>query len=80
MDVSSVSKDNGARLWQWDYISAGNQKWIFRSRGQGLYEIVSSHTGKCLDVREFSRENGGQIHQWDCHGGPNQLWKMQRLN
>ncbi|HEX8149985.1 MAG TPA: RICIN domain-containing protein [Pyrinomonadaceae bacterium] len=40
------------------------------------YEIVSRHTGKCLDVSGVSYANGAAVHQWDCVGGANQQWQL----
>jgi uncharacterized protein (DUF1800 family) len=48
-----------------------------RAAAQEIYEIVSRHSGKCLDVTDVSTANGARIQQWSCHGGPNQSWVMQ---
>ena len=37
-------------------------------------EVVSAHSGKCLEVNGWSTSNGGNVDQWDCHGGGNQQW------
>ncbi|HEX7315767.1 MAG TPA: RICIN domain-containing protein [Pyrinomonadaceae bacterium] len=46
------------------------------ARQSGYFEIVSRHTGKCLDVAGVSSSNGAATHQWDCVGGTNQQWQL----
>jgi hypothetical protein len=43
----------------------------------GLYQLVASHSGKCLDVPEWSLNNGTPLIQWTCNGGDNQTWSLE---
>jgi Peptidase family S41/Ricin-type beta-trefoil lectin domain-like len=42
------------------------------------YEIVSRHSGKCLDVFGASLDDAAAVIQWTCTGGPNQQWRLER--
>jgi len=42
------------------------------------YEIVSRHSGKCLDVFGASLDDAAPVIQWTCTGGPNQQWRLER--
>ena len=47
---------------------------------RGRYvEIVSRHSGKCLDVYGASTDDAAAIIQWTCTGGPNQQWRVERV-
>jgi uncharacterized repeat protein (TIGR03803 family) len=41
------------------------------------FEIVSRHSGKCLDVSRESTDAGASAIQWTCHGGSNQQWRLE---
>ena len=43
----------------------------------GLYELVASHSQKCLDVPEWSLNDGMPVVQWACNGGDNQSWRVE---
>ena len=43
----------------------------------GLYQLVASHSQKCLDVPAWSLNDGMPIVQWACNGGDNQTWSVQ---
>ena len=61
----------------------GNTGVIFRVTlsttppGGGYVEIVSRHSGKCLDVAGGSTVPGAPVLQWSCHGGANQQWRLE---
>jgi len=76
LDVSGVSKDTGANVYQWDCHGGPNQQWTLTDKGDGYYTMTARHSGKCLDVSGVSKDNGANIYQWDCHGGPNQQWQL----
>ena len=40
-------------------------------------EIVSRHSGQCLDVYGGSTDAAASVIQWPCHGGPNQQWRLE---
>jgi len=78
VDVYGASADNGAAVIQWSCHYGDNQTWRFEWQGNGMYQIVAQHSGKCLDLNLNSPgrgyNNGDRIIQWDCHGGQNQKW------
>ena len=41
------------------------------------FEIVSRHSGQCLDVYGASTDAAAPVIQWTCHGGPNQQWRLE---
>jgi len=43
----------------------------------GLYQLVASHSQKCLDVPEWSLNDGMPVIQWACNGGDNQTWRLE---
>ena len=43
----------------------------------GLYQLVASHSQKCLDVPEWSLNDGIPVIQWTCNGGDNQTWSLE---
>ena len=43
----------------------------------GLYQLVASHSQKCLDVPEWSLNDGMPVVQWACNGGDNQTWNVE---
>ena len=79
LDVSRVSTEDGAAIWQWSPTGANNQRWAIERLNDGTYRFVSVHSGKVLDVAEFSTADGGRIHQWAWHGGANQRWRIDNL-
>ncbi len=53
LDVTSISKTEGARIQQYDCWGGPNQLWDFSANGDGTYQITSVNSGMALDV------NGG---------------------
>jgi hypothetical protein len=43
----------------------------------GVYQLVASHSQKCLDVPEWSLNDGMPVVQWACNGGVNQTWSLE---
>ena len=43
----------------------------------GLFQIVASHSQKCLDVPQWSLNDGVPLVQWACNGGDNQTWRVE---
>jgi len=46
--------------------------------GDGWYNIVARHSGRCLDVTGgvAATGNGIKLQQWDCLGTDNQKWGL----
>ena len=43
------------------------------------YEIVSRHSGKCLDVFDASAGDGAAVIQWRCNGSASQQWRPEAV-
>jgi Ricin-type beta-trefoil lectin domain/PAP2 superfamily len=43
----------------------------------GLFQVVASHSQKCLDVPAWSPNDGIPLVQWACNGGDNQTWSLE---
>jgi hypothetical protein len=82
--IDGVSKENGARLVQWDYVDQANHKFYVRSIGDGYYEISAVHSNRFLNAANQSKADGTLIIQWDYANQDNVKWKIyhnqQRLN
>jgi len=73
LDVSEISKNNGAVLHQWDWVNGANQRFFVNSAGTSV-QIVSQNSNMCVDVKDFSLAVGGVIQQWSCGSNDNQHW------
>ncbi|MGI9023771.1 MAG: RICIN domain-containing protein [Acidimicrobiales bacterium] len=76
IDVSGGSLSQGAGVIQWPLNGGLNQQWRFAEFGigNGVYSIVSRHSGLVLDVNGGSTDPGAAVIQWPWNGGVNQLW------
>ena len=45
-----------------------------------LFQLVASHSQKCLDVPEWSLNDGMPVVQWACNGGDNQTWRVEHVS
>jgi hypothetical protein len=76
LDVTNLSKANGAHVQQWQCTGKANQQWtLVPSKVAGYYSVRNQNSGACLDVTGASTANGTQVQQWACWEGPQQLWK-----
>ncbi|WP_193164740.1 lipase-like domain-containing protein [Microbulbifer hainanensis] len=82
IDVSDVSLDDGAKIHLWDEHGGDNQKWtlepvVYEAAVQdGIYNIVATHSGKCLDVPGSSTSTGTQLQQYSCNGTSAQTFEL----
>lgn len=74
--VEGISKDNGARLVQWDYVDQANHKFMVSRNANGTYKIRALHSGKALNAEGASTNDGTRIIQWDVVNAPNEEWKV----
>lgn len=75
LDVSGISQDSGARVWQWQETGGANQKWRFLDNGDGWFRLQVQHSDKVLAVAGMSSDNGAWITQWDDNGTADHLWR-----
>ncbi|MCW3463961.1 M57 family metalloprotease [Chitinophaga nivalis] len=78
LDVSGISLDNGAKVWQYGWLNGNNQKWYLTYLGSGYYRVMALHSGKVLDVTSASQEPTALIHQWEWLNGLSQQWRLLR--
>jgi hypothetical protein len=74
--IEGISKENGARLVQWDYISQPNHHFNVRSIGNGYFEISASHSNRFLNASGQSKVDGTPIIQWDFANQDNVKWRI----
>ncbi len=78
VDVSGVSKIDGAQVWLWTYLGQPNQQWNLQLQTDGSYGLVNVNSGKGLDIKNGSTTNGTLLQQWDWWGGPMQRWWLKQ--
>ncbi|MEZ4961576.1 MAG: RICIN domain-containing protein [Saprospiraceae bacterium] len=76
-DIYGGSTSNGTGLIQWDAHGGDNQRFQFKSVGQGKYSITAMHSGKCLDAKNNGMTNGTEVIQMPWDGGNSQQWKVE---
>jgi len=74
LDVSDVSKADGAKVHLWADTGADNQKWVFHAHDDGSFSLEAKHSGKFLDVSDVSKADGALVHQWAKTDADNQRW------
>ncbi|GAA3905831.1 hypothetical protein GCM10023084_67730 [Streptomyces lacrimifluminis] len=86
LDVAGASTTDGAAVVQNTCGSGTTQQFALHpvtALGNGKdYQLVSAHSGKCVDVSEISTTPGAKIHQWTCDAASalatkkNQIWRL----
>jgi endoglucanase len=76
--VSDASRDNGARLVQWDWTGGNEQKWRVTELGNDIYTFQALNSGKYMDVSGNFPDNGKWVIQYDLNqnGAPNQQFQL----
>jgi len=74
LDMQGANLVNGSNLNQFDCHLGDNQKFQFRSVGDGYYRIVIGHSRRCIDQLGAVFTDGARIVQFFCHDGQNQQW------
>jgi hypothetical protein len=82
LDVTGgpAATGNGVQIEQWTCSGQSNEAWAVKDMGNGLYELIASNSGKCLDIANSSTDDDTPVRQMDCTGQPNQLWKLLGTN
>ncbi|MGQ1787400.1 RICIN domain-containing protein [Saccharicrinis sp. GN24d3] len=80
LDVSGISHDDGANIYQWEYVGQENQQWSIEQIENGKYRIVARHSGKVLDIYSWNPDNGGNVVQWSWVNYENQKWKIEKVD
>jgi hypothetical protein len=71
--IAGASKDNGARLIQWDNEYTTHFMFIITNLGNGVYSIKAKHSGKYIST-EGVPQRGANLIQWDWLNQNNQKW------
>jgi hypothetical protein len=77
--IAGASKDNNARLIQWDNEYASHFKFIIKHLGGNVYSIIAKHSGRYLST-EGTPIAGAKLVQWDWLNQDNQKWYIQPQN
>lgn len=74
--IEGVSKENGARLVQWDYVEQDNHKFYIRNIGDGYFTISAVHSGRFINAAGQGKADGTPVIQWDYAAQDNVRWRM----
>lgn len=84
VDMSSGGKNNGDKIQQASCDGGKNQEWKYKTINVGYIQIISAHSGKCLDVNlnpNGGTMDGDMVQQWDCiQNQSNQLWELKKIS
>jgi len=79
LEVAGNSRKNGAVVHQQPCQWKENQKWKKAVREGGWYQLVSQHSGNCLDLAGGRIGDRVPLQMWECAGGKkghiNQLFR-----
>jgi Ricin-type beta-trefoil lectin domain-like/Thiol-activated cytolysin len=76
LGVEGVSKDNGARLVEWDFANQDNHKFYIEKRADGYYTIKALHSNRYLNIAGQSVDDGAAVLQWDFVEQDNLMWTL----
>jgi Astacin (Peptidase family M12A)/Ricin-type beta-trefoil lectin domain-like len=74
--IEGISKDNGARLVQWDYVDQANHKFYVKKIADGIYVISAVHSGRYINAAGQGTADGTPVIQWDYAAQDNVRWKL----
>lgn len=77
LDIPGCTGADAAPVNQYAWLASQCQKYFINPVGNGVYEILASHSWKCIEVGGWSTAVGADIIQWPCTRGNNQLWRME---
>jgi len=79
-DNQGGSLNNGTPIIQWNCSSSNtNQRWQFKSVGNGFFHVVNRTSGLCLN-NGGSLTSGTGITQWSCVTSANLEWSLTFRN
>lgn len=73
--IEGISKDNGARLVQWDYVNQLNHQFYIRNI-DGVYTIQAAHSHLYINVAGQAVMDGSPVIQWQYANQDNVKWKL----
>ena len=83
LDVENASKQNGAKINQYQVNGGRNQIWDLYYEGDlfdgRTYSLISVNSGKAIDNPSSSKEAGTQMQQYTWNEGSNQMFVMTNV-
>lgn len=80
LDLSAGNTANQTPIQQWDCVGNTNQKFSFVEQGEGVYHVVHTLSGKCMEVQNNLSTDGARIWLAPCGAtNPAQLFKKRSL-
>ena len=81
LDVTSASKDNGAKIQIYKANGTAAQSFHFSYDDEtGFYTITNNNSGKVLDLPSASTSNGTKIQQYSSNNTLAQRWVITKSN
>lgn len=77
IDISSASKDSGAKVQLWEYAEAKQQMYKVVYDGLGCYTIKNLNSNKNLDVVGAGMVNGTKVWQYESNESNAQNWILK---
>lgn len=75
MDVSRISPQAGAEVWQWTPLNGANQKWRITPTDDGFFEIAPTHAPTMrLELAGSAQVDGTGVRQALANGSGAQRW------
>lgn len=76
LDVTDISKDNGAKLQIWDKYALRQNQVFYLAQVGDYWKIISYNSHKAIEVRDSRTDNGAPIAQWDYVNLTSQQWSI----
>lgn len=76
IDVSGASRDEGAKVQEWDCNGTVAQTFHISPVGGGYWKIINVNSGKGLDIKDASSAANAVVQQWSYGGGANQQFRF----
>jgi len=80
LNVWAESKNDGARVTQWQCHGGLNQDWEVKYTPEGFSTLISSNSKLALSVENGSKDNGDIMVQQTFTSKPNQQFIIQKDN
>lgn len=77
LDVSCVSKNNGANIQLFEYVKEDQQRFQIKYIGDGYYTITALHSGKALQVENSSKASPNNVIQNEIKDTDAQKWSIK---
>ena len=75
-DVDGEGREDGTRVILFQPHGRANQQWTVRDAGDGLVNLISVQSGKCLQIEDESRQEGAPAEISECTGDDDQRWSF----